>query len=65
MQSREKQHALDKKEWAWQWCKIGSCIILQIIHSDILLTLPSMMPSCLYSILIYLGVSFYMTCRFT
>jgi len=21
MQSREKQHALDKGEWAWQWCK--------------------------------------------
>jgi len=25
MQSREKQHASDKEEWVWQWCKSRQC----------------------------------------
>ena len=28
MLSPEKRHALDKEQWAWQWCNTSSCIVL-------------------------------------
>jgi len=33
MLSPEKRHALDKEQWAWQWCNTSSCIVLYWIYT--------------------------------